>query len=68
MWRWISELPLGMRLYFWFWTLTVPLGVVLLFAGAVVPGLIVLILFVFDQAVFTPLIVAHHQKQKRQSG
>jgi hypothetical protein len=54
-----------MRLYFWFWTLFVPAGVVLLFAGAVVPGLIVLILFVFDQAVFTPLIVARYQKQNR---
>ncbi len=60
-----------MRLYFWFWTLFVPAGVVLLFTVAVVPGLILLILFVIDQAVFTPLIVARYQKQnraKRQSG
>ena len=45
MWRWLNELPLGMRLYFWFWTLTVPLGVVLLFAGALVAGFLVYLLF-----------------------
>jgi hypothetical protein len=65
MWRWMNELPLGTRLYFFFWTLFVPVGVVLLLVGAVVPGLILLLLFVFDQAVFTPLIVARSQKQRR---
>ena len=67
MWRWWDELPLGMRLYFIFWTLFVPAGVVLVLAGAVVPGLILLVLFVVDQAVFTPLIVARWQRQKRES-
>jgi hypothetical protein len=60
-----------MRLYFWFWTLLVPVGVTLVIAGAVVPGLVLLVLFVFDQAVFTPLIVARSQKRaraKRRSG
>jgi hypothetical protein len=65
MWRRINELPLGMRLYTLFWTLLVPAGVVLVIAGAVVPGLVLLVLFVFDQAVFTPLIVARIQKQNR---
>ena len=65
MWRRINELPLGMRLYTLFWTLLVPAGVVLVLAGAVVPGLVLLVLFVFDQAVFTPLIVARIQKQNR---
>jgi hypothetical protein len=67
---WLKELPLGFRLYFWFWTLFVPAGVALLFAGAVVPGLVLLGLFVVDQAVFVPLVVARRQKQKRarQSG
>jgi hypothetical protein len=65
MWRRINELPLGMRLYTLFWTLLVPAGVVLVLAGAVVPGLVLLVLFVFDQAVFTPLIVARSQKQNR---
>ena len=71
MWRWINELPLGTRLYFLFWTLFVPVGVILVLAGAVVPGLVLLVLFVFDQAVFTPLIVARSQKQaqaKRRPG
>ena len=54
-----------MRLYTLFWTLLVPAGVVLVIAGAVVPGLVLLVLFVFDQAVFTPLIVARIQKQNR---
>ena len=58
MWRWLSSLPLGMKLYFWFWTVLVPAGVALLLAGAVVPGLVLLVCFVFDQAVFTPLIVS----------
>jgi hypothetical protein len=65
MWRWINALPLGTRLYFLFWTLWVPLGVALLLVGAVVPGLVVLVLFVFDQAVVTPLIVARSQKRAR---
>jgi hypothetical protein len=71
MWRWIKELPLGTRLYFLFWTLFLPAGVVLVLAGAVVPGLVLLVIFVFDQAVFTPLIVARSQRQdraKRRSG
>jgi hypothetical protein len=63
--RWLNELPLGFRLYFWFWTLFVPAGVVLLLAGAVVPGLVLLVLFVLDQAVFVPLMVARSQRQKR---
>jgi hypothetical protein len=63
--RWLSELPLGFRLYFWFWTLLVPTGVALLLAGAVVPGLVLLVLFVLDQAIFVPLIVARAQRQKR---
>jgi hypothetical protein len=54
-----------MKLYFWFWTVLVPTGVALLLAGAVVPGLALLICFVFDQAVFTPLIVARAQRQNR---
>jgi hypothetical protein len=60
-----------MRLYSLFWTLFVPVGVVLVLAGAVVPGLVLLVLFVCDQAVFTPLVVARYQKQaraKRRSG
>ena len=63
--RWLKELPLGFQLYFWFWTLFVPAGVVLLFAGAVVPGLVLLVLFVLDQAVFVPVIVARTQRQRR---
>jgi hypothetical protein len=63
--RRISEFPLGLRLYFLFWTLFVPVGVVLVVAGAVVPGLVLLVLFVFDQAVFTPLIVARSQRRDR---
>ena len=62
--RWVGGLPLGTRLYFWFWTLFVPLGLALLLAGLVVPGLVVLVIFVIDQAVFTPLIVARSQKPK----
>jgi uncharacterized integral membrane protein len=66
MWRRrINELPLGVRLYFLFWTLFLPAGVILVLAGAVVPGLVLLVLFVFDQAVFTPLIVARSQKRDR---
>jgi Flp pilus assembly protein TadB len=71
MWRRINELPLGYRLYALFWTLFVPAGVILVLVGAVVPGLVLLVLFVVDQAVFTPLIVARSQKQaraKRRSG
>jgi hypothetical protein len=64
---WLKELPLGFRLYFWLWTLLVPAGVALLLAGAVVPGLVLLALFVVDQAVFVPLIVARSQRQKRAS-
>jgi hypothetical protein len=63
--RWLKELPLGFRLYFWLWTLFVPAGVALLLAGAVVPGLVLLALFVVDQAVFVPLIVARVQRQRR---
>jgi hypothetical protein len=66
--RWLKELPLGFRLYFWLWTLFVPAGVALLLAGAVVPGLVLLALFVLDQAVFVPLIVARTQRQKRAGG
>jgi Flp pilus assembly protein TadB len=62
---WLKELPLGFRLYFWLWTLLVPAGVVLLFVGAVVPGLVLLALFVLDQAVFVPLMVARRQREKR---
>ena len=62
--RWLNELPLGFRLYFWLWTLFVPAGVALLLAGAAVPGLVLLGLFVLDQAVFVPLIVARSQRQK----
>ena len=62
--RWLNELPLGFRLYFWLWTLLVPVGVVLLFAGAVVPGLVLLVLFVVEQAIFVPLMVARRQRQK----
>jgi hypothetical protein len=54
-----------MKLYFWLWTVLVPTGLALLLAGAVVPGLVLLICFVFDQAVFTPLIVARAQRQNR---
>ena len=70
MWRWINEFPLGFRLYALFWTLLVPAGVILVLAGAVVPGLVLLLCFVVDQAVFTPLIVARTQKQRarRRSG
>jgi len=67
MWRWLNSLPLGMKLYFWFWTVLVPTGVGLLVAGAVVPGLVLLIWFVFDQAIVTPLLVARSQKQNRAS-
>jgi hypothetical protein len=63
--RWLSELPLGFQLYFWLWTLLVPTGVVLLFVGAVVPGLVALGLFVLDQAIFVPWAVARRQKQQR---
>jgi Flp pilus assembly protein TadB len=63
--RWLKELPLGFRLYFWFWTLFVPAGVALLFAGAVLPGLLLLVLFVLDQALFVPLMVARSQRQSR---
>jgi hypothetical protein len=63
--RWIGRLPLGFRLYFYFWTLLVPAGLVLLFAGLVVPGLVLLAMFVIDQAIFTPLIVAWRQKRPR---
>jgi hypothetical protein len=61
LWR---ELPLGTKLYFAFWTMFVPAGVALVLAGAVVPGLILLVLFLFDQAVFTPLIVARTRRRR----
>ena len=54
-----------MRLYTLFWTLFLPAGVVLVVVGAVLPGLVLLVLFVIDQAVFTPLIVARSQKRAR---
>jgi Flp pilus assembly protein TadB len=54
-----------MKLYFWFWTALVPTGLALLLVGAIVPGLVLLVCFVFDQAVFTPLLVARSQRQKR---
>jgi hypothetical protein len=63
--RWLKELPLGFQLYFWLWTLLVPAGVALLLAGAVVPGLVLLGLFVVEQAVFVPLIVARSQRRNR---
>jgi hypothetical protein len=63
--RWLGRLPLGLRLYFWFWTLLVPTGLVLVFAGLVVPGLVLLVMFVIDQAIFTPLIVARTQKHRK---
>jgi hypothetical protein len=63
--RWMNELPLGFRLYFWFWTLLVPAGLILVLVGLVVPGLVLLGLFVVDQAVFTPLIVARSQRRAR---
>ena len=64
----MKQLPLGYRLYALFWTLFLPAGVILVFAGAVVPGLVLLVLFVVDQAVFTPLIVARSERQDRASG
>jgi uncharacterized integral membrane protein len=63
--RWLKQFPLGFQLYFWFWTLLVPTGVVLLFVGAVVPGLVLLTLFVLDQAVFVPWMAARARRQKR---
>jgi hypothetical protein len=63
--RWMGRLPLGFRLYFYFWTLLVPTGLVFLFVGLVVPGLVLLGMFVIDQAIFTPLIVAWSQKRPR---
>ena len=65
MWRFLRTLPLGTQLYFGFWTLLVPVGVVLLFVGATVPGLVLLVLFLFDQAVFTPLIAARVKRRNR---
>jgi hypothetical protein len=63
--RWLKELPLGFRLYFWLWTLLVPAGVALLFAGAVVPGIVLLALFVLEQAVFVPVVAARQQRKER---
>ncbi|HKH22853.1 MAG TPA: hypothetical protein VKA88_04460 [Solirubrobacterales bacterium] len=51
MWRWLRALPLGTQLYFVLWTVLVPTGVALLVAGATVPRLVLLVLFLFDQAV-----------------
>ena len=65
MWRWWKALPLGVQLYFFFWTLWIPAGVALLFAGAVVPGLLLLAFFVFDHAFVTPLVVARSQRRSR---
>jgi hypothetical protein len=64
MWRFLRSLPLGTKLYFAFWTVLVPTGVALLLAGATIPGLVLLVCFLFDQAVFTPLIVARANKRK----
>jgi hypothetical protein len=63
--RWLSRLPLGMRLYTYIWTLLVPVGLALLFAGLVLPGLLLLGLFVIEQAIVVPLIVARSQKHPR---
>jgi hypothetical protein len=68
MWRWLRALPLGTQLYFAFWTALVPAGVALVLAGATVPGLVLLVLFLFDQAIFTPLIVARAQRRNRANG
>jgi uncharacterized integral membrane protein len=67
MWRWLRALPLGTQLYFAFWTVLVPVGVALLLAGATVPGLVLLVLFLFDQAVFTPLLAARAKDLQRES-
>jgi hypothetical protein len=67
MWRWLRALPLGTQLYFAFWTVLVPTGVALLLAGATVPGLVLLVLFLFDQAVFTPLLAARAKDRPRES-
>jgi hypothetical protein len=61
LWR---ELPLGTKLYFGLWTVLVPTGVALLLVGATVPGLVLLVLFLFDQAVFTPLIAARVKRRR----
>ena len=61
----LRQLPLGTRLYFYIWTLLVPVGLALLFAGLVVPGLVLLVMFVIEQAIFVPLIVARSQKHPR---
>jgi hypothetical protein len=63
--EWLRGLPLGFQLYFWLWTLLVPVGVALLFAGLVVPGLVLLVMFVFEQAVFVPWMAARSQKHPR---
>jgi hypothetical protein len=69
MWGWLRTLwrtlPVGTRLYFGFWTLLVPVGVALLLAGATLPGLVLLVMFLFDQAVFTPLIAARARGRAR---
>jgi hypothetical protein len=64
-WMWLGELPLGTRLYFYIWTLLVPLGLALLFAGLVVPGLVLLVMFVIEQAIVVPLLVARSRKHPR---
>jgi hypothetical protein len=64
MWRWLRRLPLGTQLYFAFWTVLVPAGVALVVIGATVPGLILLVLFLFDQAVFTPLFAARARRRR----
>jgi hypothetical protein len=63
--RWLKERPLGFRLYFWLWTLLVPAGVALLFVGAVVPGIVLLALFVLEQAVVVPVMAARQQRKER---
>jgi hypothetical protein len=67
-WRWLRALPLGTQLYFALWTVLVPTGVALVLAGATVPGLVLLVLFLFDQAVVTPLIAARTKRRNQANG
>jgi hypothetical protein len=63
--RWLRQQPIGFQLYFWLWTALVPAGLALLFAGIVVPGLLLLGLFVVEQAIIVPLIAARSQKRPK---
>jgi hypothetical protein len=63
--RRLRQLPLGFQLYFWLWTLLIPAGVTLVLAGAVVPGLVLLGLFVLEQSIFVPWAVARSQRPDR---